>query len=176
MNRDPKYSSADGYLMVDDGISLSSIPNQDYLNWHISYSDLTINFEIDSGDFTYVMPDEYSIDTLGAIHILNAADIKDINFACYFDNDNNLTNNVSYSYNEYTNVLTLSALFDDSIQIRDVSAIRLGTGVAGEQNVCWSALVDPLSYQEMNPYVVSSVQTQDWSISTVIKQVPTLMQ
>mmetsp|Transcript_21981 Transcript_21981/g.16338 ORF Transcript_21981/g.16338 Transcript_21981/m.16338 type:complete len:120 (+) Transcript_21981:1658-2017(+) len=97
---------AEGFIVVDDGISVDSWDNVDFAYWKLRYADKSINFWIDWGKFDYSVPEGYTIDTLGAIHILDASDLAGTNFACFLGL-NLYPTELESSYNPYTQVLTI---------------------------------------------------------------------
>lgn len=63
-------SYAEGYVLVDDGISANSYAikednHQDFTYWKLRYAAKSINFWVQEGDFTYVPPAGYQIHQLG---------------------------------------------------------------------------------------------------------------
>jgi hypothetical protein len=53
---------ADGYILVDDGISNTTFDDVDFTFWKIRYAEKSINFWVQWGDFNYKTPDGYTID------------------------------------------------------------------------------------------------------------------
>jgi len=113
INRDAS-NYAEGFIIIDDGSSANSWDNIDFAFWKLRYAEKSINFWIDWGKFDYKVPEGYTIDTLGAIHILDAEDLAGTNFACTMGL-NLFPSNLVYSYNPYTKVLTLTPPADSTI-------------------------------------------------------------
>jgi hypothetical protein len=53
---------AEGYLLLDDGISKGSYDNNKFVFYKIRYASRTINFWVDIGDEAFKVPDGFTID------------------------------------------------------------------------------------------------------------------
>lgn len=80
--RDEAKKYAEGYVLVDDGISQLSYANNDFTLWKLRYAEKSINFWVKYGNQQY-SPKDQLIDTLDYIDIVDAEDLADTNFACY---------------------------------------------------------------------------------------------
>jgi hypothetical protein len=99
---------ADGYILVDDGISQNSydLGVIAFTFWKIRYAEKSINFWVQNGDFNYTPPADQMVDHLDEINIYDAADLNDTNFACFLGTTINPVN-LTINYNPYTKTLTL---------------------------------------------------------------------
>lgn len=62
--RDAALSYADGYVLIDDGISADSYDigdnnKQKFTYWKLRYAEKSINFWVEYGDYTYEPPQGY---------------------------------------------------------------------------------------------------------------------
>src|SRR3569833_2778006 len=53
---------AEGFTLVDDGISAGTWDDVQYTFWKLRYASKSINFWVDYGDFNYTLPENYTID------------------------------------------------------------------------------------------------------------------
>ena len=74
---------ADGQVLIDDGVSRDSYDNFNFTAWQLRYAQKSINFWVNYGVFNYSLPTNYTIDQLDKITILDAADLKGTDFACF---------------------------------------------------------------------------------------------
>jgi hypothetical protein len=72
--RDAALAYADGYVLVDDGISADSYATppegeskQDFTFWKLRYAAKSINFWVEYGDYTYEPPSGYTIHKLADV-------------------------------------------------------------------------------------------------------------
>jgi len=145
--RDAALQYADGYVLVDDGISADSYAigadnSQKFTFWKLRYASKSINFWVEYGDFQYEPPQGYQIQYLQEIQILNAADLKNTSFACYLGL-NMQPVNLTYSFNPFTNVLTIKPTTDNpDVKFNEIGFIKFGSTQDGDVNFC-----DPASFQ-----------------------------
>lgn len=79
---------------------------------------------------------------LNEIQILNAADLKNTSFACYLGL-NMQPVNMSYSFNPFTNVLTIKPSAENpDVKFNEVGFIKFGSVHDGDANFC-----DPAAFQ-----------------------------
>jgi len=88
VGRDAALKHAEGYVLIDDGISADSYDigednSQKFTFWKLRYAEKSINFWVEYGDFQYEPPAGYQIHYLSKIDILNANDLNETDFACY---------------------------------------------------------------------------------------------
>lgn len=143
VGRDAANKYAEGYLLVDDGISANSYAigandSQNFTNWKVRYAEKSINFWVDMGDFTYEPPEGFQIQYLDKIEILNAEDLKNTSFACALDLNLD-AKNLSVDYNNYTKILTIKpSLTNPDIKFNGISVIKFGSDEDGDLNLCGS--------------------------------------
>jgi hypothetical protein len=126
---------ADGYTLVDDGITTNIFNNTDYTFWKLRYAEKSINFWVQYGDFDYVEPAGMSIATLQDIQILQAADLADTDFACFMGR-NLYPVNMTIDYNPDTQVLRLKpTAANNTIKFADIGFIKFGNTKI-EPNFC----------------------------------------
>jgi hypothetical protein len=53
---------AEGYILIDDGISAGNFEGVLFTFWKIRYAEKSINFWVDWGDFDYEVPEGMTID------------------------------------------------------------------------------------------------------------------
>jgi len=133
INRDAS-DYAEGFIIIDDGISVNSWDNIDFAFWKLRYAEKSINFWIDWGKFDYEVPEGYTIDTLGAIHIVDAEDLAGTNFACTLGL-NLFPTELERSYNPYTRVLTLKPVAGSTLKFKDIGFVKFGNSFQ-EPNFC----------------------------------------
>ena len=124
---------AEGYTLVDDGISQNSWDDVQFSFWKLRYAEKSINFWVDWGTFDYE-PAGLSIDQLDTIHILNAEDLSGTNFACYLGTNLSPVN-ISFEYNPYNKILSLSPKQTDTVRFKDIGFIKFGNSFQ-EPNFC----------------------------------------
>jgi len=62
MRDQSKY--AEGYVLIDDGISKSSYDDIKYTFWKLRFAEKSINFWVKYGDFNYQVPEGFTIDQI----------------------------------------------------------------------------------------------------------------
>lgn len=136
INRDDSHY-ADGYVLVDDGITQSNFANNQYTYWKIRVGETAINFWVERGDFEFDVykHDKKLVDQLGEIHILHASELKDVDHACYLG-INLKPKNMTFKYDEESQVLTITPAADDlNVTFRNIGFIKFGNSLK-EPNIC----------------------------------------
>lgn len=128
---------AEGDFMIDDGetpnlYSPAYMDTWDYETYDKNFthyglrmsSEKTINFMVQHGDSAYQPPAGRQSNYLDQIDIMNAADLANTTFVCAL-NRSWIPINLTYSFNSYTNVLTLKPVGID-VTFDQVMLIKFG--------------------------------------------------
>lgn len=82
-----------------------------------------MSFWVESGNYDYVPPSGYKVHLFTEVHIANADDFKDTDFACVMGR-NWKPVNITIDYSDYTKVLTLR--HKDGIPFNEINFIKFG--------------------------------------------------
>lgn len=133
--RNPTNKAAEGHLMIDDGVT-PNIYSPDYFNiWdyknfdknfsHYNIrisSENTINFQLQNGDPDFRLPETMKYQYLDKIEILDAEDLKDVDFACALNETWGYVD-MNVFYSDATKTLTIKPIseqvtFDKLINVK----------------------------------------------------------
>jgi hypothetical protein len=126
VNRDVD-STAEGFILFDDGVSTDSVSATKYALWKVSVASKRIDFVPSAGDKDY-LPEGYNIQMVTDVTILNAGDLSQIVTACYLGSGAAIT--MTADYNMYSNFLKLK--FTSPVAIGSIGYI-LFTDIAGTE-------------------------------------------
>jgi hypothetical protein len=123
----------DGVSPIDASINPpAKKANFQFKTVKLNVKDITIGTVF--GDQDYTLDTSYQFQFLDKILILNADDLKDNTFACYFD-ENKKPVKMIIDYNPFTKVLTLkTTTANPDISLLKVSLFRFGK--AGDEKTC----------------------------------------
>jgi len=137
VNQDESHY-ADGYTLVDDGVSSTTWDKQAFTFWKIKYSVKNINSWIEYGDSEYVPQEGNKADQLEEVRILQAENLADTDFACYIGKDM-IPHEITHTYNKYSKILSLKPVGQTTVSFKDIAAIKFGNSQK-EPNFCLTSL------------------------------------
>lgn len=127
--------TANGNMLIDDGESRDSYTDNQYAYYAISVYGSTISIYLNSGNDTYTLPQGMIYDQVEEFKILDASDIKDVDFACYTRVQDGKRVNMTVSYNQYMYTLSIRPEVGDAVRIQDIIEIKYGNS-SKDYNPC----------------------------------------
>ena len=126
---------ADGFVLVDDGISHGNFANEEYTFWKVRMAEKAINFWVERGNYLFDVyaKDKQIIDQLEEVKILGAQDLNNTDYACYMGTELN-PKKMNYTYDAVTETLTLTPI-ETNLTFKDIGFIKFGNSSL-EPNVC----------------------------------------
>jgi hypothetical protein len=111
VHRDVSTQKADGYILIDDGVSANTWETVNYKQIGLIYNDKVFSFGCMYGDCGYSAPAGSTFDHLEEVVVVDAEDLADTDSACFKSSTLGILE-LSAEYNPYTNTLFIRPTSD----------------------------------------------------------------